>query len=579
MRRIVFIVFALLIAAVAHSAPVDRVVFHGNRSLSSADLSELLNLPTSQDISSEDLTLRVQALRDSMFVRDYLFAKVDSFSLEVKKSKSILNVFVTEGRPAFVHSIRWVGETAILSDAVFRRLLTQNDSRLRWSNLKYDMQSLLDHFEEIGYPFAHIEVLSLSQDAEDSSAVNIEMKVLSGPFVRLRFINFSGNKITKNVFLVRETRLKLDESYRGSRIESARRNLKKLPFIRRVAEPKLVVNEQGETGLVFDLEEARMSRIDLVAGFSPGAKERSGTFSGLVDLELLNIFGDGRKARVHWERPDKSIQAIDLAWVEPWVLKQPVSLQFDFNQRIEDTLYVTRQFGAKMSVHLSSYVSVWGTAHREAVIVDSTDATLLGLESSRTNYLETGIEFDSRDHPLNPRSGVYFSTFGGQGWRRLSDETLEGAKKDYIHHRIGIDNEVDFEVLPFWILSVSTHARSLDSDEPEIRLPDLYRLGGARTLRGYREEQFLGSRLGWASLEARYWLGEASRVFLFTDAGGIYREFRELDQQKKTTIYRTSAGLGLRLETGLGVWGIDYGIGESDNLLRGKLHVSLFSSF
>jgi hypothetical protein len=29
----------------------------------------------------------------------------------------------------------------------------------------------------------------------------------------------------------------------------------------------------------------------------------------------------------------------------------------------------------------------------------------------------------------------------------------------------------------------------------------------------------------------------------------------------------------------MGVWGIDYGVGEGDRLLDGKLHVSLLSSF
>jgi hypothetical protein len=51
------------------------------------------------------------------------------------------------------------------------------------------------------------------------------------------------------------------------------------------------------------------------------------------------------------------------------------------------------------------------------------------------------------------------------------------------------------------------------------------------------------------------------------------------DQHVSTTIFRKATGIGLRLETGLGIWGFDYGIGEEDNLLSGKIHVSLLSSF
>ncbi|MDD5088867.1 MAG: BamA/TamA family outer membrane protein, partial [bacterium] len=114
---------------------------------------------------------------------------------------------------------------------------------------------------------------------------------------------------------------------------------------------------------------------------------------------------------------------------------------------------------------------------------------------------------------------------------------------------------------------------------PQVLLPDLYRLGGARSLRGYREEQFLGSRIGWASIEIRYWLGSASRFFVFGDAGGVYRAIRTEAAQSESTRIRTSAGLGIRIGTDIGIWGFDYGIGQEDRLLNGKLHVSLLSTF
>lgn len=579
MRRVVFIAVIALSVGAALAAPLNRVVFHGNRHFSSEELKAMMDLPTDREFAESKLRQALNALADSMLMRDYLFASVDSFYTEQKRSRTVLHVYLTEGQLAGIRSIRWLGETDLLSERVLRRLLSQNGGRFSWSKLKFDIQSLLDYFEENGYPFAKIEITKLNQDSLDTASVNLDLKVLSGPFVQIKFLKFTGNKVTKSSFLARETRLAIGDAYNRIDINTARRYLRKLPFIRVVNEPRLSVDEEGQIGLVFDLEESRMSRVDIVAGYSPGVDNESGTLSGLVDLELMNFFGGGRKARVHWERPNENIQAIDLAYIEPWVANQPVSLQLDFSQRIQDTLYVTRHFGSKAVLSLSSFVSVWGAARREAVIVDSADAVSLSIENSGTNYLEMGVEYDSRDHPLNPRNGVLFSTFGGQGWRKLTDPEPVSGKRAFTQHRVGVDSEVDIEMFPYWIISLATHARSLNSDEPVIKLPDLYRLGGARTLRGYREEQFLGSRIGWGSFEVRYWLGQASRFFLFTDAGGVYREFLEQDRRLSRTIFKTSTGLGMRIETGMGVWGIDYGIGESDNLLRGKLHISLFSTF
>jgi outer membrane protein insertion porin family len=579
MKRIPHFIILLIAVSSVFAARIDRVVFHGNRGFSSSELNELLNLSSEREYSETELSQKFEALSDSLMKRDYIFARVDSFHIETRKSNILLRVFLHEGPLAEIHTIRWLGEKDALPDRVFHRMLSKDGSRFSWSNLRFDIQSLLDYFDNNGYPFAKIEILKVEQESLNEQSVNIDLKILSGPFVQIRFLKFNGNRVTHSGFLKRETRLSKDEVYSRQKINSARRYLRRLPFIRIANEPRLSVNDDGQIGLIFDLEESRMSRVDMVAGYSPGAENESGTFSGLVDLELMNFFGEGRKARVHWERPNQDIQSIDLAYIEPWVANQPVSLQADFKQRIQDTLYVTRQFGLKATLSLSAYVSVWGSARREAVIVDSTDAIALSIEGSSTNYLEMGVEYDSRDHPLNPRNGILFSTFGGQGWRKLIDPEPVSGKKIFTHHRVGLDSEVDFELIPFWILSLSTHARSLVSDEPVIKLPDLYRLGGARTLRGYREEQFVGSRVGWASLEVRYWLGTASRVFLFSDAGAIYREILEQERLSSTSIFKTSTGLGLRLETGMGVWGIDYGIGENDNLLRGKLHISLFSTF
>lgn len=578
MKRLLLIIF-LLYASYAVSAPVNRLIFHGNRHFSSAELSAILALPTDQTITADRIQGYIDAFADSLLMRDYIFASVDSFRIEQRRSRNVIHIYLNEGQPAAINSIRWIGETELLTDRVYRRLASQDGARFSWAVLRYDIQSLLDYYEENGYPFAKIEVEKFAQDSLNRETVDIDLKVLSGPYVQIRFLSFTGNKITKSSFLERETRLAVGDEYNRLKVNTARRYLRKLPFIRVVNEPRLAVDDEGQIGLVFDLEESRMSRVDIVAGFSPGAEGDNGTFSGLVNLELMNFFGGGRKARIHWERPNEDIQAIDLAFIEPWVAQQPVSLQLEFSQRIQDTLYVTRHFGSKAVLTLSSFVSVWGTARREAVIVDSADAVLLSIESSGTNYLEMGVEYDSRDHPLNPRNGILFSTFGGQGWRKLEDPELRSGKRSFTHHRVGVDSEVDFEMLPFWIVSLASHARSLDSDEPVVKLPDLYRLGGARTLRGYREEQFLGSRIGWGSLELRYWLGQASRFFLFADAGGAYRETFEQERYVRRTIFKTSTGLGIRMETALGVWGIDYGIGESDNLLRGKLHVSLFSTF
>jgi outer membrane protein assembly factor BamA len=387
----------------------DKVMFYGAHAFSTGELSDFLSIGRSTVVSEDSLQFYMESLEDSLFSHDFLFARVDSFTIESQKRK-ILKVYVHEGSPAVLGTVLWHGDSLSVPPPIAARILTLPGRTFRWDNLAFDTRLLLDYFENSGYPFAHIEIEKLDPDPQ-TQTVDLWLHIMSGPGTRVEFVSFSGAHHTSEKYLLRETRLRLGESYSQRRVEAARRHLSHLEFIRRVSREKLTVNDEGKTGVRFDIEEAKSTRLDIAAGYQPAVANRSGAFSGLVNIEFLNLFGSGRKGRVYWNRPDQRIQTVEAAYEEPWILKQPVSLRFDFSQRIQDTLYVVRRVGIRAMTALSGNLSVWGTLSREEVIVDSAAARQNGLVNSGTSYIETGISLDTRDHPTNPRSGVFFSTY------------------------------------------------------------------------------------------------------------------------------------------------------------------------
>lgn len=578
MRATIVIGF-LLVAAAALSETVFRVEFHGNRQFSARELRTFLAGSKSIEWSEAEDGARLLSLQDSLVARDFLFARVDSSFREIdRRGRIVLHVVLREGNLARLESVEWLGDSARVDPAVFRRLLMRTGELFRWSNLEFDIQTLLSYFENAAHPFAEIEILAIEPN-EETNNVSLRLVLRSGPRTTLEFLSFPGARQTRPSFLARETRLALGSLYRQERVEAARRRLARLEFIERADPPQILLDETGRTGLHFPVKEARSTRVDIVAGYLPASDSRDALMTGLANVEMLDLFGVGRKATIHWERPDRRVQAVEVAYREPWILGQPLALRLDFGQRIEDTLYVTRRFSVRAELDVTASIRLWGTVQREAVVADSVASVFLNLPDSRTTYTETGVSYDTRDHPTNPRAGVWFSTFAGTGWRQRDEAVGSEPAGSFRHHRGGIDTEIAQELLPFWIAYTGLHARALQTTEPQVLLPDLYRLGGARSLRGYREEQFLGSRIGWATAEIRYWLGPASRFFVFADAGGIYREIRTEDTTSESTLIRTAAGLGIRIGTDIGIWGFDYGIGQEDRLLNGKLHVSLLSTF
>ena len=126
------------------------------------------------------------------------------------------------------------------------------------------------------------------------------------------------------------------------------------------------------------------------------------------------------------------------------------------------------------------------------------------------------------------------------------------------------------------LIGESPHGRYLQSDEDPIPQPDLYRLGGTRTLRGYREDQFLGYAVAWGSVEYRLWLDKVSRIYAFFNQG--YYEWNPPEGGIDLK-WPWGYGVGFRQGTRIGIIGFDFALGQDDVLSTAKVHFRLINRF
>jgi outer membrane protein assembly factor BamA len=109
---------------------------------------------------------------------------------------------------------------------------------------------------------------------------------------------------------------------------------------------------------------------------------------------------------------------------------------------------------------------------------------------------------------------------------------------------------------------------------------DLDLVGGATSLRGYREGEFHVAR--WAVLRLEYgvYTQQAGRVFAFLDQGVLDRPFLdEAGAEQSSTLYRAGYGVGVEAPLAIGRLGLMLGYGKGDGPLDGKVHVRLTSRF
>jgi outer membrane protein insertion porin family len=187
------------------------------------------------------------------------------------------------------------------------------------------------------------------------------------------------------------------------------------------------------------------------------------------------------------------------------------------------------------------------------------------------------VSYDSRNDPVTPTSGLRYRTEYRTGIKEIRASALQRSSDRSSTQSLSFDLEYLFSPLQKQVLAANVSARDFRSGA--VELSDMYRLGGSNTLRGYREGQFLGSRIAWSNLEYRLLTDQRSYAFGFVDIGYVLIPDRPEAGLVKQEIYKVGYGAGIRMDTPLGLIGVSLAFGEGDTFSTAKLHIRLINEF
>jgi outer membrane protein insertion porin family len=538
----------------------------------------------------DDSALRT-TLIDAAAAQGFPFMHIDSIAWNWSNDSSAatVSVWITEGPRLRVGRVLFPGLRGLSPDVLHREMEMRPGAMFRDELLERDLRRIVAILDAAGYPFAEARVADITlrrdtaADQSDTGAVtggaredgdalaDVEIRISEGPLFYIDELTVEGNALTNADVIVRETRLGPHARYDPEEIGEIRRRVERLQFFSRVDEPALYMRD-STGGLLLRVVEGNTNQFDGVVGYQPprGDEER-GSVTGLVNLQLRNLFGTGRRLAARWERATTEISELDFQYLEPWLAGLPVNIEAAFFQRQQDSAYVRRSLDGAITFLWSSALQLTASVQQVTVIPAEGNDIL-----ARGTTLAGGLalRIDTRDDVYNPRAGITLRNSYSAGNKRATSAT--GTVRSAMQ-RLELDAEYYLELLPRTVLATALHGRELRGGD--LDLSDLYRLGGATTLRGYREEQFSGTRLGWTTVELRYSLGRRTFGFAFFDFGYIEQSPDPARNRDGFSVLRGGYGIGGRLETGLGILGVSYALGEGDSLAEGKIHFGLINAF
>lgn len=203
---------------------------------------------------------------------------------------------------------------------------------------------------------------------------------------------------------------------------------------------------------------------------------------------------------------------------------------------------------------------------------DCAAGTVVGCRGGRDNFLRLGVSYDTRDYEPDPNRGVFLDLAIDAGTVAL------GSEYDYLRALVAArgywspfaDRGADLVLAGRLVLEAQTKGAPFFSmntlpftEDPRAGL------GGHRTLRGFRQDRFVGSVMALANTEVRWTFGHLKirsqrfgfMLVPFLDVGRPFDELGDLTLRD----WRLSYGAALRIAWNLATLiTVDYGRSAED---------------
>lgn len=591
-RQIKILSFITILFCITHTgfsqSKVISIDISGNSFLSNSDITNMMVTKKDGNFNRNQFNIDLKTIRDRYKSAGYLNAKFSEEKIDFGDDSAYTEIVlkIDEGKKVLIGEIDITGNKSISDQKILSSFSTKKGEPLYDVDLNNDILELLKSYEKINLPFAKVNINDISlYKTGDEEKLKIELNITENSEVIIEQIKIRGNESTDDEVIIRELKLDKNKSINSETLQEMKERLDRLKIFSSVSDLKIysLKNSQNnnQSGLLVEVVEGNTNTFDGVLGYVPPAgTDDAGYLTGYVNVSFRNLFGSGRKLEATYEQLVQETQELSFRYFEPYIFGLPLNAELQFLQRIQDTTYTRRYIDLKADFPFSDELTVSAIAGFERVIPSDNININLVIADSRTLSLGTEISYDNRDNVFVPTKGFEFKTFYSYGSKEIYNiEQFQslGYSQFYSVQKYSGQMDYYFSFVDRQSNLLRLFAGEINSEK--IEDADFFRIGGSKFIRGYRIDQFLASRLALASLEARFSISRRGFLFGFYDTGYYLKPSDEINNFTEQSGILYGYGIGIRLETGLGLMGVSYALGKDNDILDGILNFGLINDF
>ena len=581
-------IFPLLFifSTITLSQKVGKIEVNGNSVFDDDEIMQWAGLNEGQIYFQGILDTSFSRISPALSYNGYFNFSFEGSGVNFSEDSSHVDIIlnVNEGKPTIIKNLFFTSADSLdIQNYIssFNYLKGEIYNRYEIESL---ISELLSELENKGFPFAAVKINSFRLYDDSSSGehfADLYLKLQEGRKSKIDKVEINGNNSTKDYVIVRELRIEPGEEYSQQKVENLPKRLNKLRYFDPVPVPQFYIDSKNNGVLLINVKERNTNNFDGIIGYVPPAKDNeSGYVTGLVNVTLRNIFGTGRAAAIRWQKLTRESQELELKYLEPWLFGYPFNINAELFQRIQDTTYVQRRIGGALEYLATEDISASAFVSTEEVIPTARTVPVFTVYNSTALTTGLSLKIDLRDDPLAPTGGFLFETsysFSKKTINGPSEYITPGMETNINLQRITAGFNAFYELFFRNVIAFGLNGKELRGSFFEQS--DLWKFGGTKTVRGYREEQFLASRIAWSNLEYRLMLTQRTFAFLFFDSGYYFLEADSTTGVPQSEAFIYGYGLGITVETSIGLLGVSFALAQGDSFSEGKIHFGIINEF
>lgn len=474
-----------------------------------------------------------------------------------------VTLHVDPGRRSELERIEWTGVDSTTAGRLADLLAFGPGSVVHPERLHAGLDAARAWLRREGHPVAEVRVGG-ARLAEETGELVLRISVDLGPAPTLSAVRISDSLRTDPGYVARLAGFRMGRPVERFDPEEIRRRLRRSGLFERVGRPRLELRGSEEAELRVPLTEREPGSFDLALGYQPSSGG-SGGLVGSGHLALRNPFGGGRRFRFDLHRMPGRISRTRVEATVPYPLGMPIRVRGRFEGYQQDSTYGSRDLELAGLTRIDS--ELWaGLTLRRTAVREGVAAGAAAVSARNGWFAGFQLRWDRRDRPVSPTEGVLLELAAEEG--RVVPTSGGAAER---RHRLTVRGRTYWSPGGPHVLVGGADGRYVGAEG--IQLSDLYRVGGATSLRGYNDEQFAVDALVRTLLEYRLRTDATSYVFAFAEGGYLHRP-RYGTVPERSSI-RPSFGAGLQMQTELGLVNVAYAANGRDGLTEGRVHVRL----